>query len=361
VAEATHSMTAAEVLVQGGPAVGLAGTIASWPAGATLAERLAANPYLMAPMAGVTNDAYRIMMRAGGAALAYTEMVSVAGLHYGGEATWDLIEPDAAEPEVAVQLFGSKPELFGEAARAVRERLGGRLALLDINMACPVRKVVTKGEGCALMDDPLLAMRIVSACAEAVDVPVTVKIRSARRAGRVEAPAFAEAMVEAGAQAVAVHGRFATQLYHGDASWDVVREVVEAVDVPVIGSGDVRDAATAARMREETGCAAVFVARGSYGNPWVFGDARTIAAGGDVPELPSALRRIDAFELHVRLLAATGSHMLRGRTLAGWYLKGLPHASTWRDRAMGCSTLDDFLRLADAVRGLVEGDAEPAR
>ena len=227
----------------------------------------------MAPMAGVTDSAYRMMARAGGADLAYSEMVSCAGLHYGGEKTWELVDVAPGEPDLAVQLFGTKPELFAEAAAGVAERLGERLVLIDINMACPVPKVTKKGEGAALMETPELAASLVAACAGTVDVPVTVKIRRGRRDGAEVAPEFARRMADAGAQAVAVHGRYATQFYHGEADWDVVRRVVEAVDVPVIGSGDVRDAREAARMLAETGATAVMFARGSYGNPWIFSQA----------------------------------------------------------------------------------------
>ena len=174
-------------------------------------------------MAGVSDAAYRTMARAGGAGLAYTEMVSCAGLHYGGEKTWELVEPAETEPDIAVQLFGSKPELFREAATSVLERLGNRLALIDINMACPVPKVTKKGEGSALLDNPELAASLVRACIEGsgAQVPVTVKIRRGRRMGEEVAPEFARAMEAAGASAIAVHGRFANQLYHGEADWGV--------------------------------------------------------------------------------------------------------------------------------------------
>jgi nifR3 family TIM-barrel protein len=190
-------------------------------------------------------------------------MVSVAGIHYGGETggqkTWDLVLPHDPEPDIAVQLFGSKPEQFREAASRVQERLQGRLALIDINMACPVPKVTRKGEGSALLDDPALAAEIVRACVEEADVPVTCKIRRSRQPGPEQAPDFARAMEQAGASAIAVHGRTASQLYRGQADWDAVRHVVEAVDVPVIGSGDVLDAHAASAMRAATGVAAVMV------------------------------------------------------------------------------------------------------
>lgn len=320
-----------------------------------LRQRLAENPFLMAPMAGVSDTAYRLMARAGGAALAYSEMVSVAGLHYGGDKTWELAIPGEGEPDLAVQLFGSKPEQFAEATENVVARLGTQLALIDVNMACPVPKVTRKGEGSALLEDPQRAADIVRACLRGLDtagaeVPVTVKIRSARRTGEPEvAPAFARVMEDAGASGIAVHGRTASQLYRGEADWGCVARVVEAVGVPVIGTGDVRSPEDAVRMLAETGCAGVMVARGTYGNPWVFGDAQRLQAGSEVL-WHDALQRISAFCCHVKLLDETHAHLARARSLAGWYFRGVPNAAQWRDRAMRCRTLEEYLALADELR-----------
>lgn len=345
----------ADVLASFGPGVGLCGDIHPFANGkkdTPLAERLAENPLLMAPMAGVTDSAYRMMARAGGADCAYSEMVSCAGLHYGGNGSWELTECAEGEPDLAVQLFGTRPELFREAAEGVAERLGTRLVLIDINMACPVPKVTKKGEGAALMETPELAESLVSACVEALapyGVPVTVKIRRGRRDGYELAPEFARRMEAAGAQAVAVHGRYATQFYHGEADWDTVRRVADAVQIPVIGSGDVRDAREAVRMLSETGARAVMVARGSYGNPWVFRQAKDILAGMELLT-PGLVTRIEAFECHMRLLAATGAHLKRGRSLANWYLKGMPEAAFWRGEANKCTTLEEFLRVSARIK-----------
>lgn len=346
------TMLPADILAAYAPQTGLAATIEPFPRAENLRMRLAAHPFLMAPMAGVSDAAYRMMARAGGASLAYSEMVSVAGLHYGGAKTWELVVPHDPEPDIAVQLFGSDPEQFREAAAMVAARLGERLVLIDINMACPVPKVTRKGEGSALLDDPVRAASIVRACVDEVDVPVTVKIRSARRTGDPEvAPDFARAMEQAGAAAVAVHGRTASQLYRGEADWGVVSRVADAVDIPVIGSGDVRSSSDAVRMLRETGADAVMVARGTYGNPWVFANALAFLRGEEAHE-PMVGERLAAFACHVRLLDATEAHLARARSLAGWYLRGLPHAAQWRDRAMHCRTAEEYLQLVEMLGSL---------
>ncbi len=346
----------AAILQECSEQTGLAPAARPFPRAGSLAERIAAQPFLMAPMAGVSDAAYRLMARAGGASLAYSEMVSVAGLHYGGAKTWELVVPHEPEPDIAVQLFGSQPEQFREATAAVCERVGEKLALIDVNMACPVPKVTKKGEGSALLDDPVRAAEIVRACVAEATVPVTVKIRSARRTGDPEvAPDFARAMEQAGAAAVAVHGRTASQLYRGEADWGVVRRVRESVSIAVIGSGDVRSASDAVRMLRETGATGVMIARGTYGNPWIFGQAAKLLADQEA-QVPTLQQRLAAFACHVRLLDATGAHLARARSLAGWYLRGMPHAAQWRERAMHCKSTDDYLELAEALQAYGAGE-----
>ena len=315
----------------------------------------------MAPMAGVTDAAYRIMCRRRGAEMAYTEMVSVAGLSYKSAKTWVLVEPEPEEPQICVQLFGTKPEQFIYAVNAVQERVGDKLSLIDINMACPARKVVTKGEGSALMKEPELAASLVEACVRVANVPVTVKIRRGFSAGENTAAEFAARMEQAGAAAVAVHGRTANQLYTGEADWSTIDEVANCVDVPVIGSGDVFSAEDAARMLNDTAADAVFIARGIYGNPWIFGDARAFALDGvPVPER-IALERIDALREHLTLLHATQPYMARARAFAGWYLKGLPHAAAWRGKVVRCTSYEEFMAMLDEVEAdVVAFEAAPA-
>ena len=346
--ELAQSDAALRVMEQGAAAAGLAWPPAPFASEGSLGERLAASPFLMAPMASVTDAAYRMIMRAGGAALAYTEMVSVTGIHYASEKTWSLVEPNAGEPDLAVQFFGADPDHFREAASKLGEHVGDKLALVDVNMACPVPKVTRGGAGSALLDEPELAARIVRVLCEELDVPVTVKIRLGRKPDQLVGVDFARAMEAAGAAAIAVHGRVASQMYRGESSAEGVAEVVRAVDVPVIASGDALDSPRAAALLERTGAAACFVARGSYGDPWAFENARRIRAGESPVEVTPAMR-LAAFRLHVRLLGATGAHIARARSLAGWYLRGVPEAAAWRERAMHCVGLDDYLALADEL------------
>lgn len=313
-------------------------------------DLLAEQPFLLAPMAGVTDAAYRIMCRHRGARLAYSEMVSVAGLAYASNKTWRLVLPEDEEPQICVQLFGSKPEQFASAVEAVQERVRDKLTLIDINMACPARKVITKGEGSALMETPELAEEIVRACVGAARVPVTVKMRTAFRSGERTAPELARRLEAAGVSAVAVHGRTAKQLYTGSADWSVIDEVARAVDVPVIGSGDVFDAEAAARMLRETAASGVFIARGTYGNPWIFADALACAREGLSAPQHDAPERLDALREHLGLVHRYLPFMARARTFATWYLKGMPHAAAWRGRVVQCTTYDEFMELVDEIQ-----------
>ena len=316
-----------------------------------LDERLSSSNVFLAPMAGVTDAAYRLICRAHGADLAYTEMVSVAGIHFRSAKTWELVIPHHDEPEIAVQLFGSIPAQFEEAAAQVVERVGEKLALIDINMACPVRKVISKGEGSALMEDPDKAAEIVRAArrgaGEAVDV--TVKIRRGRTTGTELAPEFAQAMEAAGAAAVAVHGRYASEFYRGTSDFGCVERVADAVTIPVIASGDMLDAVRIAEVIGSGRVAAVMVARGSYGNPWIFEDAKRMMSGEDLP-VHGAAAKLDALEEHLRFLGATEAHIARARSLVGWYVRGVPGASALRNTAMTCTSLDDYLDLIETAR-----------
>lgn len=311
---------------------------------------------LLAPMAGVSDEAFRALCREQGADLAFTEMVSAKGLSYANEKTRHLLALAPGEDQVAVQLFGHEPDTMAAQAAWIEQEMGELLAYLDVNMGCPARKIVSKGDGSALMREPGLAASIVRAIRAAVAHPVTVKFRRGWAMGAETAPDFARRMEDAGACAVAVHGRFAEQLYRGSADWDVVARVKEAVDVPVIGNGDVRSGADAVALTARTGCDAVMIARGAEGNPWVFAQAKAALAGVPEPPAPDARERIAMARRHARLLARReGKNIVRMRKHAMWYLAGLPGAAAARAKINACVSVEDFDRVFDELLAFLGG------
>ena len=311
---------------------------------------------LLAPMAGVSDEAFRALCREQGADLAFTEMVSAKGLSYANEKTRHLLALAPGEDQVAVQLFGHEPDTMAAQAVWIEQEMGDLLAYLDVNMGCPARKIVSKGDGSALMREPELAASIVRTIRAAVAHPVTVKFRRGWAMGAETAPDFARRMEDAGACAVAVHGRFAEQLYRGSADWDVVARVKEAVDVPVIGNGDVRSGADAVALTARTGCDAVMIARGAEGNPWVFAQAKAALAGVPEPPAPDARERIAMARRHARLLARReGKNIVRMRKHAMWYLAGLPGAAAARAKINACVSVEDFDRVFDELLAFLGG------
>ena len=311
---------------------------------------------LLAPMAGVSDEAFRALCREQGADLAFTEMVSAKGLSYANEKTRHLLALAPGEDQVAVQLFGHEPDTMAAQAAWIEQEMGESLAYLDVNMGCPARKIVSKGDGSALMREPELAASIVRAIRAAVAHPVTVKFRRGWAMGAETAPDFARRMEDAGACAVAVHGRFAEQLYRGSADWDVVARVKEAVGVPVIGNGDVRSGADAVALTARTGCDAVMIARGAEGNPWVFAQAKAALAGVPEPPAPDAGERIAMARRHARLLARReGKNIVRMRKHAMWYLAGLPGAAAARAKINACVSVEDFDRVFDELLAFLGG------
>lgn len=305
---------------------------------------------VLGPMAGITEAPFRGICKRLGAGLTYTEMVSAKGLHYNPDAAISraLLTFDPAETPCAVQLFGAEPALMAEQAARIVALHGDDVALIDINMGCPVTKVVAKGEGSALMRTPDLAAEIVSRVVESTDVPVTVKFRSGWDAGTLNAVEFALAMEAAGAAAIAVHGRTREQFYHGRADWDVIAKVKAAVSVPVIGSGDVFSAGDALAMLERTGVDAVMVARGAQGNPWIFSAARALIDRGEALAPPSAFERIDMAREHAAALVAFGGEhaFTRMRKHVAWYIREMPGATYVRERAntaVNYAELDEML------------------
>ena len=249
-----------------------------------------------------------------------------------------------------MQLFGHDPDVMADQARWVEQEMGETLAYLDINMGCPARKIVSKGDGSALMKTPDLAAAIVRAVSAAVEHPVTVKFRRGWAEGDETCVEFARRMEDAGAAAVAVHGRYALQLYRGRAEWDAIARVKAAVSIPVVGNGDVKCGADAVALVERTGCDAVMIARAAEGNPWVFAQCKAALADEPEPAKPSVEERIAMARRHARQLAEReGRNIVRMRKHAMWYMTGLPGAAAARAKINACVSVEDFDRVFDEL------------
>lgn len=298
-------------------------------------------------MAGVSDPVFRSLCIELGADLTYTEMVSAKGLSYANEKTQNLIARAPGEDLIAVQLFGHEPATMAHEAVRIEDLLGSHLAYIDINMGCPARKIVRKGDGGALMDDPVLAAKIATQVSSAVEHPVTVKFRRGYHLGSETAAAFAKRLEAAGVAAVAVHGRFVGQYYRGQSENTAIARVVEAVSIPVIGNGDVKGGTDAKAMFDETGCDAVMVGRAAQGNPWVFADVRS-ALGGPSFSPPTIDARIGLAKRHARLLSeGEGGNIVRMRKHAMWYLSGVPEAARARREINACVSYEDFEEVLD--------------
>ena len=265
---------------------------------------------LLAPLAGVSDLVFRQINREHKADLTYTEMVSAKGLSYANEKTRHLLDLAENEDIVAVQVFGHEPEVIAREAAWIEEQLQDRLAYIDINMGCPARKIVSKGDGSALMKTPELASRIVESASQAINHPVTVKFRRGYNTGDETCVEFAKRMEQAGAAACAVHGRFAMQMYSGHADWDAIHRVVDAVKIPVIGNGDITSGQDALNMLGETGCAAIMIGRAAQGNPWIFRQIADAMAGKAAVE-PTNEEKFDVLRWHLYALA-----QLKGEAVA---------------------------------------------
>ena len=305
----------------------------------------------LGPMAGVTDFAFRGVCHTLGAALTTTEMVSAKALTYHDEKTKELLYISPDEHPSAAQIFGHEPEVMAEAAVMALEISGADI--LDINMGCPVGKIVKSGDGSALMKTPELAARIVESVKAAVRVPVTVKFRKGWDNGSANAVEFARLMEASGADAVAVHGRTRAQMYAGRADWDIIREARKAVHIPVIANGDVFTPEDAAHILRYTGCELAMIGRGSFGNPWLFAQGQAAIDGREVPELPPLSARIELAENQIATLAERlGEHRacMEARHQLPWYLHGIPHSSVYRQELTQVNTLEDIHRVCKGIK-----------
>ena len=303
------------------------------------------NPYILAPMAGVTDLPFRLLCKEQGAGLLCMEMISAKALQYKNKNTKALLSIHPEEYPVSLQLFGSDADIISRMAREIEEL---PFQILDINMGCPVPKVVKNGEGSALMNRPKLVYEIVSKTVRAIKKPVTVKIRKGFDADHVNAVETAKIIEEAGAAAVAVHGRTREQYYSGKADWDIIRKVKEAVSIPVIGNGDVFSGVSALKMRRETGCDGVMIARGAQGNPWIFSELLAYEQTGVLPKRPEPEEIRGMMLRHARMQIAFKGECLGIREMrkhVAWYTKGLKGAARLRDEINKTESYEELKEL----------------
>ena len=307
------------------------------------------NRVVLAPMAGISNSAYRTIIKEMGAGLIVAEMVSDKAIYYGSRKTKEMLYMTDFERPISQQIFGSDKESFVVAAKYIYETM--KPDIIDINMGCPVPKVAIGAQaGSALLKDPKKVYEIVSAVVEAVPIPVTVKIRSGWDSDSINAVSIAKVIESAKASAITVHPRTRSQGYSGTADWDIIKQVKEAVNIPVIGNGDIRSCYDAKRMLDLTKCDAVMIGRGVLGNPWLIKECVEYLETGKIPKEVTIKEKIDMIKKHLLLLLNTKPYkvaMLEIRSHAAWYLKGLPNAKELKEAIFKTSTKEELIELLD--------------
>lgn len=310
------------------------------------------NRIVFAPMAGVSNISYRTIIKEMGAGLIYSEMISTLGIKYNGKKTIDLINFNESERPISIQIFGSDLESFKEAAIFIEKNF--HPDIIDINMGCPVPKVAIKSQaGSALLKNPQKIKEIVETVVNSVSVPVTIKIRSGWDENSINALKVAKVAEEAGASAVAIHARTRSQGYSGQANWDIIKQVKEAIKIPVIGNGDVKTIEDAKRMLEETKCDAVMIGRATLGNPWFIKECVEYVENNKVIDKPTDIDRINMIIKHYDLLKKYSSEktaLLEIRTHALWYLKGIPNIKELKNNLVQTKTEEEFLNALNKIR-----------
>lgn len=306
------------------------------------------NPFLLAPLAGITDAPYRLLCRRFGAALVYSEMVSGKGLYYNDKKTDKLLEIWEEEKPVAYQVFGSEPEIMAYTAEKLNERDN---VIIDVNMGCPVPKIFKNGEGSALLKTPDLIFDIIEAMVKVSKKPVTAKIRLGIRDGEMAVEA-AKAIEAAGGAAVAVHGRTREQYYTGKADWTKIAEVKKAVSIPVIGNGDIVDGKSAMAMMDQTGVDLVMVGRGALGNPWIFKELNMAYKGEYVKYMPTVDEKKNLINEHLDLMVKIKGENVAVREMRkflGWYIKGMPGSAAIRGRVNEINNVGDFKKLISYI------------